>query len=104
MELLDGSDTGRLMAQYPTGLPVPLACDYIRQAALGLERAHAHGLIHRDVKPSNLMLTSDGVVKVLDLGLASVRMTGQVDTRLTRPGSMMGTPDYMPPEQFNDAQ
>src|SRR5439155_510617 len=103
MELLDGSDLGRVVAHHPGGLPVGQACEVVRQAALGLQAAHAAGLIHRDVKPSNLMLTSDGTVKVLDLGLACVRRSEQDDSRLTRPGAMMGTPDYMPPEQFVDA-
>lgn len=103
MELLDGSDIGRLVARHPDGLPVTQACEIVRQAALGLQAAHTNGLIHRDVKPSNLMLTGDGTVKVLDLGLACIRSTDQDDSRLTKPGSMMGTPDYMPPEQFTDS-
>jgi serine/threonine protein kinase/nitrous oxidase accessory protein NosD len=104
MELIDGMDLGRLLQREPDGLPVGLACDYIRQAALGLQHAHEKGLVHRDVKPSNLMATRDGLVKVLDLGLACIRSAEQSETRLTRPGAMMGTPDYMPPEQFNNAQ
>src|SRR5262249_37898125 len=100
MELLVGCDLGRVVADFPGGLPARQAREAVRQAALGLQAAHAAGLVHRDVKPSNLMLTRDGTVKVLDLGLACVRRADQDDSRLTRPGAMMGTPDYMPPEQF----
>jgi serine/threonine protein kinase/nitrous oxidase accessory protein NosD len=104
MEFIDGIDLGRLMQREPDGLPIGLACDYVRQAALGLQHAHEKGLVHRDIKPSNLMATRDGLVKVLDLGLACIRSDEETATRLTRPGAMMGTPDYMPPEQFNNAQ
>ena len=69
MEYLDGQDLTQVVrAQGP--LPIAEACEVIRQAAMGLQYAHEHGLVHRDVKPSNLMLTSDGTVKLLDLGLA----------------------------------
>ena len=62
----------------------------------GLGHAHARGIVHRDVKPGNLLLTSDGRLKVTDFGLA--RLSGE--TRLTRSGAIMGTPEYMAPEQF----
>src|SRR5438067_310559 len=75
-------------------LPVGRACDYVRQAALGLQHALERGLVHRDVKPSNLLLTSSAnVVKVLDLGLAS--LAGAVPAAAVSGG----TPDYMAPEQ-----
>src|SRR5205807_2098577 len=70
MELLAGADLARLLKENGP-LPVSQACEYVRQAALGLQHAHEKGLVHRDVKPSNLFLTAPGsVVKVLDLGLA----------------------------------
>ena len=69
MEFVEGTDLARLVAgQGP--LPVARACEYARQAALGLQHAFEHGMVHRDIKPQNLMLTPDGQVKVLDFGLA----------------------------------
>jgi WD40 repeat protein/tRNA A-37 threonylcarbamoyl transferase component Bud32 len=84
-------------------LPIALACEYVRQAALGLQHAHERGMVHRDVKPDNLMLTPDGTVKVLDFGLAALlaerRAGGLTDSNV-----IMGTPDYMAPEQAEDAR
>lgn len=83
-------------------LPVAQACAFIHQAALGLQHAHEQGLVHRDVKPSNLLLTPDGVVKVLDLGLAlcAPGSSDQPERDLTAPGQVLGTYDYMAPEQW----
>src|SRR5262249_17973547 len=70
MEYIEGTDLARLVKRQGP-LAVGMACDYARQAALGLQYAHERGLVHRDVKPSNLLLTVDGAsVKVADLGLA----------------------------------
>ena len=110
MEYLAGTDLSR-MVDLRGPLPVAEACGYARQAALALGHAHGRGLVHRDIKPANLMVC-DGVVKVLDLGLARLRAPESladdgppaaagaelVDT-LTRDGAVMGTPDYMAPEQ-----
>lgn len=102
MEFVDGIDLGKLVRQRgPLG--VSLACDFIRQAALGLQHAHECGLIHRDVKPANLLLSiSDGVVKILDLGL--VRLAGPDDapSSVTLLGAVVGTPGFMSPEQAID--
>ncbi len=80
-------------------LPWQAAAAYIRQAALGLQHTHDHGLVHRDVKPANLLLTHDGTIKLLDLGL--VRMTAIDDSPLTEQfdQSILGTADYLAPEQ-----
>ena len=75
----------------------------IRQAALGFQYAHENGLVHRDVKPSNLMLTRQGQVKILDLGLALLRADESLGREMTGEGQMMGTADYIAPEQATDA-
>jgi len=105
MELVEGTDLTQVVrARGP--LPVPEACEYVRQAALGLQHAFERGLVHRDVKPSNLMVTPGGQVKVLDLGLAMLNEpgTGEGENRLTQVGFVIGTPDFLAPEQARDAQ
>lgn len=77
------------------------ACRITLEAARGLAAAHAAGLIHRDVKPANLMLTADGTVKVVDFGLSKVLDPGgSIADGVTRTGQLLGTPHYMSPEQF----
>ena len=88
-------------------LPLPHACNYIHQAALGLQHAHEHGMVHRDIKPSNLMLARQGdraVIKVLDFGLAKVKSESPADGTLTHDGQMLGTPDFIAPEQIRNAR
>jgi serine/threonine-protein kinase len=106
MEYVEGgTDLARLLKDRGP-LPVRQACEFARQAALGLQHAHEKGLVHRDVKPSNLLLGADGVVKVLDLGLAHLEQTGEDDSAsaLTEEGTVMGTFDYIAPEQATDAR
>jgi hypothetical protein len=98
MALVDGIDLARLVERRGP-LPVADACEVARQAAVGLQHASERGLVHRDVKPSNLMLARDGVVKVLDLGLSRSSGDGAAET-LTAAGTLLGTADYLAPEQW----
>lgn len=102
MEYLDGLDVSRV-ARRSEDIPVSAACEVVRQAALGLDAIHQAGLVHRDLKPSNIFLTTDGDVKLLDLGLV---ISGQsplaADDRLTTVGHLMGTLPYMSKEQISD--
>jgi len=98
MEYVPGQDLGRVANQLGQ-LTLAAACEVGRQAALGLQHAHESGLIHRDVKPSNLILSTSGTVKLLDLGLARLSQANQAAADLTSPSQLMGTLDYMAPEQ-----
>jgi WD40 repeat protein/tRNA A-37 threonylcarbamoyl transferase component Bud32 len=104
MEYVEGISLAQVLEKRGP-LPVAHACHYVRQAALGLQHAFEKGMVHRDIKPQNLMLTPKGVVKVLDFGLARVRdERKKVAPRLTRLESFMGTPTYVAPEQATDAR
>jgi WD40 repeat protein len=102
MEFVEGQTLAEVVdARGP--LPVHQACEYVRQAALGLHYAHQRGMVHRDIKPQNLVLTSAGEVKVFDFGLARfVSESGEPGDGSTS-GRMLGSPDYMAPEQAKDA-
>jgi eukaryotic-like serine/threonine-protein kinase len=113
MEYVEGRDLAQTVKDSGP-LPVDRACDYIRQAALGLQHAHERGLVHRDIKPSNLLVTSvsgcqgagHGVVKVLDMGLARLCArdgADAADPTITQAGTLMGTPDFMAPEQAKNS-
>lgn len=110
MEYVEGIDLGRLIKTRGP-LAVDVACEYLRQAALGLQHAHEYGMVHRDIKPVNLLVgraarSGEDIIKILDLGLARViRLPGEMASpavssgTCTPEGTMMGTPDYMSPEQ-----
>jgi serine/threonine protein kinase/WD40 repeat protein len=106
MEYVEGLDLSKLVkAKGP--LPIAHACHFIQQSALGLQHAHEAGLVHRDIKPHNLMLSRTGdraVVKVLDFGLAKATREEKIDSALTSAGQALGTPDFIAPEQILDAQ
>jgi len=100
MELMVG---GSLMERVDShGRLTPLqACQAMTEVLLALEHSHQHGVIHRDVKPQNILLSRDGVAKVTDFGIAAVETREQ---QLTRTGSVMGTWAYMAPEQRKSAK
>jgi serine/threonine protein kinase len=95
MEFLDGEDIGGSLKKRGALHPGD-AAEVIRQAAIGLAETQRVGVVHRDVKPSNLVVTSQGIVKVTDFGLAKAL---QEDLSITATGVFVGTPDYLAPEQ-----
>lgn len=103
MEFIEGKSLARLIED-DGRQPVGLACEYLRQAALGLQHACEQGMAHRDIKPQNLMLTPNGQVKILDFGLAGFVSEGGSVGTLTEFGQGLGTPDYVAPEQIRDAR
>jgi response regulator RpfG family c-di-GMP phosphodiesterase len=96
MELVAGGDLEQYVLDHGR-VPIPRACEWIRQAAAGLQEAHDHHLVHRDIKPSNLLLTARGEVKVVDFGLVR-----QFCSSLTDPRALLGSVEFMAPEQSHD--
>jgi serine/threonine protein kinase len=105
MEYVEGDDLSKVVkTQGP--LAIANACYYARQVALGLQHAHDKNMVHRDIKPHNLILARVGkkhMVKILDFGLAKAASEKKMERDLTGQGRMLGTPDYMAPEQILDA-
>ncbi len=126
MEYVPGTDAAHLFQRYGRP-PIELACEIVRQAALGLQHAHELGMVHRDIKPANLMVTTASrgsnavigttptgwpnppLVKILDFGLARLAISDPnkqlsgADV-LTRERAVFGTPEYMAPEQAKDSR
>jgi serine/threonine protein kinase len=102
MEYIDGSSLDKIV-RIRGPMDYHRAAHYIRQAALGLQHAHEAGLVHRDIKPSNLLLDRTGTVKVLDMGLALFFRDEADDLTREQGQGVLGTTDYMAPEQAQDS-
>src|SRR5262249_1895322 len=100
MEFVEGESLGQKLEREGR-MPEVDSIRIIAQVAQGLHRAHKNGLIHRDVKPDNILVTPDGVAKLADLGLVKEADT---DLNLTKTGRGLGTPHFMAPEQFRNAK
>jgi len=98
MEYIEGVDLQILVKKHGP-LPYALVADYIAQAAHGLQHAHDQGVIHRDVKPANFLINTEGVIKVLDLGLALFQDKGDASLTMEYNDKVLGTADYLAPEQ-----
>ncbi len=101
MEFVSGESLGQRLERDGRITDETEAIRIIAQVAQGLHRAHKQNLVHRDVKPDNILITSDGVAKLADLGLVKETET---DLNLTKTGRGLGTPHFMAPEQFRNAK
>lgn len=101
MEYVEGMSLGEILRK--TG-PIPLApaLHWLSQAVTALEHIHERGIVHRDIKPDNMLIDREGRLKITDLGLAKVCL--EADTGMTLTGMVMGSPHYMSPEQINDSK
>jgi serine/threonine protein kinase/tetratricopeptide (TPR) repeat protein len=98
MEYLEGESLEKLIARKPA-LPLATKVGYVVQACRALDYAHRHGVIHRDVKPANIVVTRDAIVKVVDFGIARL-----ADTSKTQTGTLLGTLPYMSPQRVRGEQ
>ncbi len=103
-ELVDGTASDALIKKQ-TSLPCPLAMLIMQDACYALKYAHSKGIVHRDIKPGNILLSKRGEIKLADFGIASDHTPGEKSegSDRTQTGVALGTPAYMPPEQFEDS-
>src|ERR1700722_12593139 len=99
MELVEGLSLTRILDDGP--LPPGDVMDVVAQAARGLAAAHQAGLVHRDIKPGNLLVRLDGLVKITDFGIATAAGENPVTQPVTQPGMLIGTPAYLAPERIS---
>ncbi len=101
MEYVEGMTLGQVLRKQGA-LPLPLALCFLNQAAAGLQYIHEKNIIHRDIKPDNMIIDACGALKIMDLGLAKDHFEG--DHSMTVTGAVMGSPHYMSPEQIHDSK
>jgi serine/threonine protein kinase len=102
MEFVPGQNLAEVLEKKGP-LSVAHACHYMRQAAYGLQHAHERGMVHRDIKPQNLIRTPNGRIKILDFGLAKMVRERETGKGLTPSDACMGTAEFMAPEQAQNA-
>ena len=101
-ELVDGAALDNLIKKQ-VSLPVPVAMLLMQDSCYALKYAHSKEIVHRDIKPGNILISKRGEIKLADFGIASDSgLSGDADTE-TKTGIALGTPAYMPPEQFEDS-
>lgn len=98
MQFVDGKNLYQFVRTHGPQ-PIGIAIDWIRQAAEGFAYAHDKGVVHRDIKPGNLLIDKGGTIKILDMGLARLSSVDSSEEQLTGSDQIMGTVDYMAPEQ-----
>ncbi|NLM01324.1 MAG: serine/threonine protein kinase [Treponema sp.] len=103
LEYVDGMSLDKYLKKRQK-LSAQTAMLIFRDACLALKYAHENGIVHRDIKPGNLLISRRGEVKLADFGIASTEKESTVDSELTQAGITLGTPSYMPPEQFTDTK
>lgn len=101
MEYIEGKTLGQILRHHGA-VPLPLALYWLHQAISGLQYLHQKKIVHRDIKPDNMIIDAAGNLKLMDLGLAKDHFEG--DQSMTVTGMVMGSPHYMSPEQIHDAK
>jgi serine/threonine protein kinase len=101
MEYIEGKTLGQILREQG-GLPLPLAFFWLNQASVGLQYLHEKSIVHRDIKPDNMVIDATGNLKLMDLGLAKDHF--EQDNGMTMTGTVMGSPHYMSPEQIHDSK